>query len=121
MIVTKYRCTICDENLFKFEIGESYFETKSCETDTEKEIFSIDYEEQTVVCISCNIHYLPCEVCSKFCRLVSIHEDNELLTNFEHKNVYHVPYEESIVGPDGGNTLKWECDTCKRNYETCDK
>lgn len=114
MIVTKYRCTICDENLFKFEIGESYFET-------EKEIFSIDYEEQTVVCVSCNIHYLPCEECSKFCRLLSIYEDDTLLQNFENKNVYHVPYDESIVGDDGGNTLKWECDICKRTYETIDK
>lgn len=116
MIVTKYRCDLCDENLFKFEIGESFFDPV-----TNEEIYSLDYEEQTVVCVSCRIHYLPCEECGKFCRLLSIYEDDDLLQTFENKNVYHVPYDKTIVGDDGGNTLKWECNICKREYETCDK
>lgn len=121
MIVTKYRCIFCDENLYRLEDGESYF-------DREKnvEIFSLDCDEHTVTCLICNIHYLPCRICNKFCQFLSINEDDDLLVNFEDKDINHITdaYMENhdpIVGPDGGNILKWRCNHCKTAYETCDK
>lgn len=117
MIVTRHRCIFCDENLYRLEDADYILPEGSAH------IFPIDCDEQTITCIACNIHYLSCITCSKFCQLLSVYQDDRLLADLEELNMNHVNGSNvsSFIGPDGGNTLKWRCNNCKTEYETCDK